>query len=237
VSEEQCDVIAILSKLIASLPQIRRIQLVRTPHAPKAQTRLADEPEALPLLDRGAQLRKIEGLPFWDTVLLAAERHEGGLSDALAQGAIFHQALCDDPTLTRLVDDNLDDWLRQQVATGAEDEVLAFSSRVTLNGEISAHIPMLDFSARTDNSGSLKSARAILKQLGHPGTLLTSGRSFHFYGQKLLSQDELAHFLGQALLFAPLVDGRWVAHQLINGFCALRISKGRDGSLPATVHL
>lgn len=33
-------------------------------------------------------------------------------------------------------------------------------------------------------------------------------------------------FLGRALLFTPVVDGRWVAHQMIEGQCALRVSPG-----------
>jgi hypothetical protein len=43
-------------------------------------------------------------------------------------------------------------------------------------------------------------------------------------GWDLLPDESLVRFLGKVLLFAPIVDRAWVAHQLIEGACALRIS-------------
>lgn len=226
------DAISVICKIVLDHPEIDRVRLVVTPRAPRAQTRLSDHPEVTPLLERGAELRAIEGMPFWDTVLLAAERSEHGLPEPLASAASYHQTVLVYPHLDHPAQGDLERWMRT-VADGAkQDEIISFSSKVILRDGSEAHVPMLDFSARTENSGSLSSARTIVKELGVPGFLLDSGRSFHFYGSRLVSDTQLPGFLGAALLFAPLVDGRWVAHQLIGSACALRISLGRDGRPP-----
>ncbi len=62
------------------------------------------------------------------------------------------------------------------------------------------------------------------------GFLLQSGESYHFYGKGLLDDRALVRFLGQALLLAPVIDRAWIAHQLIEGASALRISKKPSGS-------
>jgi hypothetical protein len=111
-------------------------------------------------------------------------------------------------------------------------EILAISSRMlSVSGE-EAHLPMLDFRVAISEENEelvCEQLRAMKLQ----GWLLESGRSYHFLGRSVLDGRAcLSKFLGQALLFAPLVDGRWVAHQLIEGACALRISSGNDEQIP-----
>jgi hypothetical protein len=60
--------------------------------------------------------------------------------------------------------------------------------------------------------------------LGLRGLLFESGRSFHFYGADPVTLPDLVSILGRAQLLSPIVDSRWVSHQLIDGRCALRIS-------------
>ena len=101
--------------------------------------------------------------------------------------------------------------------------MIALSSCVKIeNGEL-AHIPMLDFACNNDESGFI-SAVTALKELSVPGFLLNSGKSFHFYGKKLLSNKDFFSFLGKAALLTPIIDAPWIAHQLIEGAAALRLS-------------
>ena len=74
-----------------------------------------------------------------------------------------------------------------------------------------------------------------LKLLKQPGALLSSGKSYHFYGANLLTDEDLRIFLGRALLFAPITDKTWIAHQLIEGSCALRISSRKDYGGPPKI--
>ncbi len=87
-------------------------------------------------------------------------------------------------------------------------------------------IPMMDFECDANDEHK---ARVIyfLAKLDLHGALLESGRSYHFYGSKLLSDHEWRKFLGQCLLFKGFTDSRYIGHRLINGSCALRVSSGK----------
>jgi hypothetical protein len=94
---------------------------------------------------------------------------------------------------------------------------------------------MLDFRIRPSIENE-QLAIDILHRLKRGGTLLNSGNSYHFYGNRLLRGDqELVKFLGRASLFSPFVDQRWIAHQLIEGACALRVSPGKSFKSPPKV--
>ncbi len=64
-----------------------------------------------------------------------------------------------------------------------------------------------------------------------PWALIESECSYHLIGASLLTEREFAKFFGKAILFGPLVDRNYVAHQLINGCAALRIvnPNGKSG--------
>jgi hypothetical protein len=94
---------------------------------------------------------------------------------------------------------------------------------------------MLDFRIRPSDENE-ELAIKVLARLGTPGTLVNSGNSYHFYGDRLLRGGAaLSRFLGGASLFSPFVDQRWVAHQLIEGACALRVSPGKSFAAPPLV--
>jgi hypothetical protein len=103
--------------------------------------------------------------------------------------------------------------------------VLALCSRARLSTGDTAHIPMIDFRCHPSEDNASATIE-ILKEIGEKqGVLLNSGRSFHYYGMSLLSEREWQAFLGKFLLLSPIVDSRYIAHRLIDGFCRLRISE------------
>lgn len=110
-------------------------------------------------------------------------------------------------------------------------EMAIHSDVKLLSGEV-MHLVMLDMST---------SAKAHLEKLkSFLGTNFfeeiiwyRSGRSFHGYGQSLLTQDEWVRFMGLLLLanqpkFEPTVDPRWIGHRLLAGYAALRWTKNTD---------
>ena len=103
---------------------------------------------------------------------------------------------------------------------------LTFLSEVLRKDGTIAHVPMLDFHA-FKSPANLRIVEVIAQRLLPEGSiLLDSGESYHLYGTKLLSEENFRLFLARALLFAPIVDRAYVAHQLIEGRCALRLSPG-----------
>jgi hypothetical protein len=67
------------------------------------------------------------------------------------------------------------------------------------------------------------------------GCLLDSGRSYHYYGFRLLSGTEWQMFLGKSLLMSGFADDRYIGHQLVDGHCVLRLSSGKLKSCVPTV--
>jgi hypothetical protein len=122
--------------------------------------------------------------------------------------------------------------LAQSIGAG---RLLGICSTVELVGGGSAHIPMMDFMCdpSTRNAEALTHLIEGLHQ--GRGCLLESGRSYHYYGFKLLTEEAWKVFLGKCLLMSGFADDRYIGHQLVDGYCVLRLSAGKSKSHVPTV--
>jgi hypothetical protein len=117
--------------------------------------------------------------------------------------------------------------LREIIEALPFGRMLAISSKMLTKEGGALHLPMLDFhcQASPENDNLVKS---VILEIGLKGYIAKSGRSYHFYGVKLMDEQSLVTLLGKALLFCPILDRAWIAHQLIERACGLRISPGKD---------
>jgi hypothetical protein len=228
------DAAAAIVDIVASHPEIRHIAVIEIIIPPLLQERVAPAPEEATLLEVGLKLRDETDMPFWDALLLSSFRAKSPPT-GLLNASSFHNPSAQGITLLDRSDINVH-RLRELGQDLAPHRILAVSSEVELNDGSLRHIPLLDFHCPS-SPRHLALVRAVLLQLNAgDGFLLESGKSYHFYGVGLLTQDELFHFLGRALLFSPIVDRAWIAHQLIESRCALRISaRGGTGGPPQVV--
>lgn len=115
--------------------------------------------------------------------------------------------------------------------TPAGHELALHSDFRLANGE-RRHLVMIDMA--TSSRAHLDKLRGFLgDHFFQRITWFSSGRSFHGYGEDLLSQDDWVHFMGLLLLankprFEPTVDPRWIGHRLLGGYAALRWTKNTD---------
>jgi hypothetical protein len=183
---------------------------------------------------RALELRTTHHLPFWDGVMLAASQSDTIPTGAL-KAAAYHQTLAG--KIQWVAADNLNIPSLQSMSQSAHGQkrLLALTSSVQMRDGSVRHLPLLDFhTAYSEHTTCL--IAEVISLLGASGSLLRSGKSYHFYGDALLTSDEMIAFLGKALLFEPIVDRAWIAHQLIEGRCALRISPREEyGGVPAFV--
>jgi hypothetical protein len=104
-----------------------------------------------------------------------------------------------------------------------QGRVRGVCSRITFRNGQRANLPLLDFRCEVTEAN----ANAILEALRligeGRGVLLNSGRSFHYYGLVPRHKDGWSRFMSFAILLAPLVDTRYVAHCLIEGVGCLRV--------------
>lgn len=211
------------------------VRIREIPFAPRAHQRLGQESGAAALVGAARAAHETDGSPFWEALLVRAGAAPGGLGPEVARAATLHQDLARYPLTSLPADDEVERRLRRLLARIQAGRLLVASSLCSADGDARRHIPMLDFSHKAAAPGSLATVRACVERLEVPGAILTTGRSFHFYGVGGCGDDELRGFLGRALLLAPIVDGRWVAHQLIEGSCGLRLGRSRHTEDPPRV--
>ncbi len=103
---------------------------------------------------------------------------------------------------------------------------LTLLSELTRCDGSTGHLPMIDFHA-FKSPANQRLVEAVAEKLFPDGSILMdSGESYHAYGTRVLSPEDFRRFLGTAMLFVPIIDRAYVAHQLIEGRCALRLTTG-----------
>jgi hypothetical protein len=159
-------------------------------------------------------------MPFWDAVMLSCF-NQPKTAEGLLRAALFHQSLKGNWKFVPR-----SDVLRSGIeeVPPAMGSVLAVGSGVMINNEGDVHLPLLDFHCRETRDNDRLVASVCRLLFGGTSVVCRSGESYHAYGLATVTREELGRFLCAALLFAPIVDRAYVAHQLIEGQCALRIS-------------
>jgi len=224
----------VVTSTVARLAPEGWIQVASLTPAPSAQRRTGYEDEAATrMINSGLALRTDTGMPFWDAVFLSGEAVAEGIAPSIATAALLHQPVDRSRTERLRIDDLLLGALRERAQSPALITAL-LSEIIRPDGRI-VHLPMLDFSSKVRRPGAEASVTTVTRQLGIPGSIVRSGRSFHFYGSELLSPSDHHAFLCRALLLAPITDARWIAHQLLEGYSSLRISSNDQGAFPELV--
>ena len=225
------DVVVLLAK---HLPADSVVMLAEVDTDPTARKHLGKHPDIQEFVPSALRMRDEYGVPFWMAVTLSASKHGGELPDAIFTAASFHQEVPSSSVETMNIGHLSRDLLLARGRALARGRMLMLLSQVLLADGFVLHLPMLDF--RLPSSGNnLSTVRQMLVQLDMSGVVLNSGRSYHFYGCTLLQAEELRVFLAKALFFTPLIDHRWIAHQLVEGRCALRIIRNGEKDSTPTV--
>ena len=128
-------------------------------------------------------------------------------------------------------DDGLADRVKRLEAEG-----FFLNSRVRLFDKTEAHIVLVDFSISV-SAEHTKVVRDSLSHLGLThGYILDSGSSYHYIGSDIITNCDYKRLLCYAYLLSPITDGRWIAHQLIEGSCNLRIGE-KKGYIPTLIEI
>ena len=158
-------------------------------------------------------LRDEYSLPFWDSFNVSLFGKKINNYTFLKE-INFHNSSSDKIVLRK------DDFIKNDVSF---IKYTGFSSKIN-SGTSDLHIPLLDFHIPTSDENQ-NICLNILLHLNLKGYLLNSGKSYHFIGKGLVSYEQLQNILFNALLFSPIIDKSWIAHQLIQRYCCLRVSK------------
>lgn len=173
------------------------------------------------------EIRRITGtdLPYWESVLAASWPTS---FDLLIRETLKHDSKREISKRREVpVGDLTSSYLLSTIHDLKRTEVLALCSKCRLRDGSVGHIPMMDFRC-SPSSRNLKRTRLAVKAIRNgKGVIVESGRSYHFYGFSILDGDGWLRFLARGLLLAPFTDARYIAHRMLDGTCALRISSAR----------
>jgi hypothetical protein len=164
------------------------------------------------------------GFGFWEFALRSAVAADTETQRTLLEGALRHAQ--HDPALRSEISV---EELRTGLLGGIWQRLpprsmVSLCSTVRRYDGTSAYLPMFDLGLPATDPQSEAASIEALEALGLTGALFTSGRSFHFVADALAAVDEMVPLLARAQLLSPVIDYRWIAHQLIDGECRLRIS-------------
>lgn len=225
-SHNYMSTVDLIRELVAEDPAIAAVHVFRYSHPPQLQARITFSPAEEDLVRAALRVRESLQLPFWEAVLLSCFDHPGDHT-RLLQEATFHRNHKE--SYLRM---GRDDVLGGRIAEMSEEDSpagpLSISSLIEVAGVGEQHWGFLDFhcaeSSLNDNLVS-QACSVLYKGRTH---ILASGKSYHSIGADYMDEVSRQRFLTQALLLAPIVDGRYVAHQLLAGASALRLSGSRD---------
>jgi hypothetical protein len=192
---------------------------------PVLQDRLTLTSELDSVVSDALTLRNRYQFPFWDAMNVSLFNRTFPDYDFLREiGFHNHPQECFKVSRDQ-VDNFWENW--------DKDKYLTINSLVLLSKNANAHIPLFDFHVPVSQDNE-NLCVAIISHLGLSGWLLDSGKSYHFIGDKLLSTEMLCETLAKALLFSPVIDRAWIAHQILEKSCCLRISN-KYGRQPLVV--
>ncbi len=222
-------------ELVLSLPKVNSListlQFKTYSPLPILEERLvSSKDEAVErILEEASNLRTIASknlFPYWESVLIAALATDK--NEMFVREAAKHDP--NNEAIERFelsVNDLVDGALQGRIEALSENEVIALCSTCTLVDGSTRHIPMMDYRILPDSKSVCVVKEALNAIDRTNGVILKSGRSYHFYGFDLLRQNDWIKFLARSLLLAPLTDSRYIAHRLLEGAGALRITSSK----------
>ena len=213
-----------LSYLARTNPGIKQFGSVIIDRPAPLQERLNLTTYELKSFNEALHIRKETRLPFWDSLLLSTF-DKGDFPDRLLEQAKFHQV-----TIGK------EQWIDSQRVLQGElikisrnhvgPSMLSILSQVRMiNGE-DRHFIFIDFHIPASPTNTRIVNKVASQLLNYPALIIESGVSYHLIGTKLVDQHEFRTTLANALLYGPITDRAYIAHQLIEGRAALRYSKG-----------
>lgn len=211
----------IIQHIILKYPEIETLNLIKLGATKdlKGSSDIWSERDEK-LYQQALLLRKNYSIPFWSAIMTSMVS-----SGYISENSLSHVSLHNvNISLMKVNSSNF-----QHISITDE---MGINSCVRLSNGLEMHIPMLDFRVEYSDKNTLLVRKVCSKLIEEDsGYLLCSGKSYHYIGNCLLDYKDLVKFLGKALLYSPIVDDTWIAHQLIEGSCTLRLGR-KNGVLP-----
>lgn len=218
-------------KIILAQPDIETLEIYRYSSPPSLQARVSLNEREQVVLDLALRKRTEEAVPFWHAVF-SSFLEAGWCSPEIVQAALLHNGpgAVTEIAVSQLNGHKLDEFFR------CDERNVGLSSRLTKKDGTAMHMAMLDFRCDVEPASECV-INTICEGLYSGGfVVVESGHSYHACGYDLLANHERIDFLARALVFSPVIDTAYLAHQIRQPFSTIRISRGGSSDrLPKVV--
>jgi hypothetical protein len=205
----------ILQEILSDITEIRSFTFCKFPKQKLLQERIVFGKYEEVQFYEALQIRDELGLPFWDSMMLTYFGKEQ-TSDKILDIALMHNSPLEKIVVAEI---NL---IREKFIDN-DSLLLALNSVIELKDKVIKHLPLLDFHIPISENNR-NQIKKVLKHLGLTnGYLLESGESYHYIGKQMMNIEDLLVMLNKALFFSPIIDKTWIAHQLLEKSCSLRV--------------
>ena len=215
----------VVQEIVSSNKQISGVILSKYTPPPLLQDRIILNEVEKKFISDSMIIRNRYNLPFWNSIMLNSFGNNESIEKIL-QEALFHKTNHGgDIIISR---EEIGIGKLYTISESTDDKFwLSLTSEMKVLSK-SMHLPLLDFHCPINNSNE-RIVIEVSKLLFPDGFIvLCSEKSYHCYGLLLVSEQKLLEILAKSLLFSPIIDGAYIAHQLLERRCCLRISKGGD---------
>lgn len=215
--------IDVIDKILSHNPCIEALSFHEYSHSEMIQDRIENwRSEEQGMFEYALALKKINGLPFWNGIMLSTFDNPN-YSKQILRRALLHNSI------TNLV------YIPRDMVLSSLKSSYALCSKVKINKSSEEfHLPLIDFHIPPSNLNQ-HVVSDVCKYLDvGPGWILNSGESYHFIGANPVAWVDLNNVLCRAIVYSPIVDAIWISHQLREKSCSLRIGE-KNGRVPEVV--
>jgi hypothetical protein len=217
--------------LLLDHTEMQGATLFRYDAPPRMQERILLTDVELDLIELANRTRAGTGVPFWEA-LFATCSIEERCTDPILTATFFHNGQGEAQQISRM---DIEKGVIQSAARDAR-RIVALGSRLDGVKGTLGHLIFLDLHCEV-SPGNKTVVHQICRHVMPQGfLLLDSGGSYHACSLTLVSDVDRIHMLAKALLASPIVDARYVAHQLLQDSNSIRVSQGgKTGRVPIVI--
>jgi len=211
------------TELILSHKYINKVKICHYKAPPRLQERIRMDKTEKKLVKIALKIREDVRIPFWESLFIACLK-EKKYTNNLFDVALFHHGIGSIYKMSRksIKKGKLIKFVKEK----SESSSLGFVSEVELKSGDYKHFVFLDFHCEVSLYNN-KLVSKICNRLFPKGyILLDSGDSYHAWSACLVTNSERIKILGRTLLYMPIVDGIYIAHQIMQDMSSIRISIG-----------
>lgn len=220
--------IDIIKDVVKANPIVKNIFLHSFPTSMGIEKRISFSQLENDHFEKAIQFRNLTKIGFWDSLMLTYFDREF-FSRSILDHMLNHHARRERFALSseQVLNDSL---LQYKNAL----ENFALNSMVeTFDGK-KMHFVLLDFHI-PESTSNQKVVESLLDSLGlSNGFLLRSGKSYHYMSNFLVRKSKLDKILYKSIFYSPIIDKYWIAHQLLDNSCSIRITP-KNGFSPTLI--